>query len=199
MAAFSVAPAARRPANTYPRGMGTCARRRCRGTSGAQRASPSLGCAGRSSPRHRAGWNQSDDRSALTSSDAPGVGVALVARPTATAPRLGRTDLPRLPRLPVRAVASARRAPVARRSTGVSGGLQASQFIPRGVQRASEDGPELDYLSGSRLNGAAPESNRPSVGLPRRTGFEGLLPERQSATEAALRLRYTPVACGETR
>ena len=29
------------------------------------------------------------------------------------------------------------------------------------------------------LNGAAPESNRPSVGLPRRTGFEGLRSERQ--------------------
>jgi hypothetical protein len=26
-----------------------------------------------------------------------------------------------------------------------------------------------------RLNGAAPESNRPSVGLPHRTGFEDLL------------------------
>src|SRR4051795_8034242 len=33
----------------------------------------------------------------------------------------------------------------------------------------------------SRLNGAAPESNRPSVGLPRRTGFEDRLGHRARA------------------
>ena len=34
------------------------------------------------------------------------------------------------------------------------------------------------------FSGAAPESNRPSVGLPRRTGFEGLQSQGGLATEA---------------
>jgi hypothetical protein len=38
-----------------------------------------------------------------------------------------------------------------------------------------------------RLYGAAKESNLPSVGLQRRTGFEGLPDEAQSASEAAFR------------
>jgi len=45
------------------------------------------------------------------------------------------------------------------------------------------------------VSGAAPESNRPSVGLPRRTGFEGLLPQRQLATEAGFRLRFRITGC----
>jgi hypothetical protein len=37
----------------------------------------------------------------------------------------------------------------------------------------------------SRLNGAAPESNRASVGLPRLTGFEDRLGHRARATPCA--------------
>jgi hypothetical protein len=45
-------------------------------------------------------------------------------------------------------------------------------------------------------HGAAPESNRPSVGLPRLTDFEGLRSERRLATEAGFRLRFRAIRCG---
>jgi hypothetical protein len=43
------------------------------------------------------------------------------------------------------------------------------------------------------LNGAAQESNLPSVGLPRLTGFEGLLTYLQLAPEAGFRPRFRPL------
>jgi hypothetical protein len=49
------------------------------------------------------------------------------------------------------------------------------------------------------LDGAAQESNLPSVGLPRLTGFEGLLRKVQLRTEAGFRPRFSPSTCGEVR
>jgi hypothetical protein len=63
------------------------------------------------------------------------------------------------------------RAPVARRCMGVSGSLPPSvRSVPHraGTQKL----PGICLLKPFWLDGAAPESNRPSVGLPRRTGFE---------------------------
>ena len=51
----------------------------------------------------------------------------------------------------------------------------------------------------SFLSGAAQESNLPSVGLPRLTGFEGLLRKVQPSTEAGFRPRFSPSRCGEER
>jgi hypothetical protein len=45
-------------------------------------------------------------------------------------------------------------------------------------------------------NGAAQESNLPSVGLRRRTGFEGLAGEVQLATEAAFADCSSPLGSG---
>jgi hypothetical protein len=47
-------------------------------------------------------------------------------------------------------------------------------------------------LNCKEADGAAPESNRPSVGLPRRTGFEGLQSQSGLATEAGF-----DAACGQ--
>jgi hypothetical protein len=51
----------------------------------------------------------------------------------------------------------------------------------------------------NRLNGAAQESNLPSVGLRRRTGFEGLLSEAWLATEAAFWRRFGALRPCEVR
>jgi hypothetical protein len=49
------------------------------------------------------------------------------------------------------------------------------------------------------LNGAAQESNLPSVGLRRRTGFEGLPSEAQLVTEAAFKRRFSTPRSGYVR
>ena len=46
------------------------------------------------------------------------------------------------------------------------------RYVAGWRQLGPGEGPELVCWPEFRLNGAAPESNRPSVGLPRRTGFE---------------------------
>ena len=69
------------------------------------------------------------------------------------------------------------------------------RYVAGWRQLGPGEGPELVCWPEFRLNGAAPESNRPSVGLPRRTGFEGLRSERQLATEAGFRLRFRPAGC----
>jgi hypothetical protein len=48
-------------------------------------------------------------------------------------------------------------------------------------------------------NGAAPESNRPSLGLPDRTGFEGLRRAVRLATGAAFWARFRTPRCGRVR
>jgi hypothetical protein len=48
-------------------------------------------------------------------------------------------------------------------------------------------------------SGAAQESNLPSVGLPRLTGFEASVSEVQLRTEAGFRLRFRPSRCAEVR
>jgi hypothetical protein len=50
-----------------------------------------------------------------------------------------------------------------------------------------------------RKQRAAQESNLPSVGLPRLTGFEALLRNVHSRTEAGFRPRFSPSRCGEVR
>ena len=48
-------------------------------------------------------------------------------------------------------------------------------------------------------DGAAQESNLPSVGLPRLTGFEGLLRTVRLRTEAGFRPRFSPSMCSDVR
>jgi hypothetical protein len=48
-------------------------------------------------------------------------------------------------------------------------------------------------------SGAAQESNLPSDGLRRLTGFEGLLRKVQLSTEAGFRPRFSASTCGEVR
>ena len=78
---------------------------------------------------------------------------------------------------------------------------------PRGFQRMRADEPighpscpgrpPFPHESRNRFDGAAPESNRPSVGLPHRTGFEDLLGHR---AHAAPRLRLpAPPPIGSAR
>src|SRR6476619_7998420 len=62
------------------------------------------------------------------------------------------------------------------------------QTQPNGLDRRPVDAARPDtsrreapQRSRNRLYGAAPESNRPSVGLPHRTGFEDLLGHRAHA------------------
>ena len=70
---------------------------------------------------------------------------------------------------------------------GSSVSIHSNASMPRIIPRRGEGGSPPD-LRGRRnpSNGAAPESNRPSVGLPHRTGFEDLLGHR---AHAAPRLR----------
>jgi hypothetical protein len=67
------------------------------------------------------------------------------------------------------------------------------------------DGPR-DYGSKQKcgicrqvLSGAAQESNLPSVGLPRLTGFEDLLRKVHLRTEAGFRPRFSPSTCRYVR
>jgi hypothetical protein len=49
------------------------------------------------------------------------------------------------------------------------------------------------------IDGAAQESNLPSDGSRRLTGFEALLRNVHSRTEAGFRPRFSPSRCGEVR
>jgi hypothetical protein len=49
------------------------------------------------------------------------------------------------------------------------------------------------------VDGAAQESNLPSVGLPRLTGFEDPLRRVHLRTEAGFRPRFSPTGCREVR
>jgi hypothetical protein len=54
-------------------------------------------------------------------------------------------------------------------------------------------------MRGKAWYGAAQESNLPTDGLRRLTGFEGLLRKVHLRTEAGFRPRFSPSRCGEVR
>jgi hypothetical protein len=89
-----------------------------------------------------------------------------------------------------------------RGAAGDGGGVQKA-LDEAGVEEDKRHGRALQRLLSAQrraaLNGAAQESNLPSVGLPRLTGFEGLLRKVHLRTEAGFRPRFSPSSCSEVR
>ena len=79
-----------------------------------------------------------------------------------------------------------------RAETGTKSGTEFTLRCPTGERRDHRKG----LCAALFLSGAAQESNLPSVGLPRLTGFEGLLPKVHLRTEAGFRPRFSPPTCG---